>query len=1266
MTPYPSRPVAIAIFITISIHIHISRTYRSRLHRRIPRDPPTYNLLHIHIHIHEPPPADPGPSHFSPQSNSVSLSPCPTASSFLFATNFASRQSDKAVWACQYIHAVARPPRDHKHCIASMASTITEHPAALYSRDTDRDTSAPRDSSPSLAQDRFQQNHLPDTIHLSPSLSRVNSDSVSPAGDHFETPAASISTVSHYQSSDFSDLDEDPFFGANFNNLDGQGPSFLDSSPDWRSDFQQGPLNTTVGHQSDLPFTSLDAIAQSGQHASNNSALPMTPDQTASIHTTSPHLELHRSDANPPTSRPPASISPRELQKAFQPLHAMPSSSQLTPSQSSSGRSSEDGQPPVPAVAMRSPRVTVSDWGNGAHVRTMETFDENLYTALPGPSSAEGNLGSHSQQVPTSVPQDPMGSWRPEPPAARRGLDPTTRPSDEVPSIKDLSDKRETAAKNTEIGSWVTKTSVEASVPQEEAASYFEQVATVDDGIPLGDTTENKYVSGQLYYTNGGGPMTDVDYDLIAQNTNWGDAPRVHAINRSTRHQPQSSQAAIERFNREYRDTDSILSRAATWGTRRRSISEFDIENVTSGGILKKLSISRGTDKGNRSSSIFKDIQKDLQNLVRPSTNQLRKRQRSVSSMNRAQAPQAGNESPTEKPESSSHLSLPPRTSSWGKKAPSISDAIMSMGSGAASIGGSPHHHRSGSISGSIAEKSPRSPRLSVNLDMIRRPRSRSELPRAPATMPNETPGLVNLLRMSGGPPVPALNRAPAAEVAEDEDDDEDDLQDDGDMQTVANLIDGIKPNFAGFQEHILLLNPTLRTSNSHLVDRIAHQQTFRYKHLLKLKVEHLGIGANCPCGPRCLALGGSAKLLDSKGIDPLSTQLDDEDGGLAEGAISQESFPADIPMPPTESLPAEFECQLCYSCKKFQKPSDWTKHVHEDVQPFTCTWDKCREPKMFKRKADWVRHENEGHRHLEWWTCNVDDCRHTCYRRDNFLQHLVREHKFSEPKVKTKAAVKKAAAVDPTWQKVEQCHVETSNRPQDEPCRFCGKTFPTWKKLTVHLAKHMEQMSLPVLRLVAAKAKELTADTIISPVQDIPLRQIPLPGEESTPTMPWPSSGPQHHPIGTFPPQQPYPDMYSLQQQYYTHTFSAPNQQQPMPAVYGTMNQPGFDATNQGLANLPVTTAPYGPSSGAYMPAAQEANLEPFPAFDNALHLQNAAPSAMGPQMGAYEAMMAPSSGHASPFSGQGSVSPFSRSPHQNAVNHGSWDERHVHGFMS
>ncbi|KAK4097773.1 hypothetical protein N658DRAFT_488944 [Parathielavia hyrcaniae] len=91
---------------------------------------------------------------------------------------------------------------------------------------------------------------------------------------------------------------------------------------------------------------------------------------------------------------------------------------------------------------------------------------------------------------------------------------------------------------------------------------------------------------------------------------------------------------------------------------------------------------------------------------------------------------------------------------------------------------------------------------------------------------------------------------------------------------------------------------------------------------------------------------------------------------------------------------------------------------------------------------------------------------------------------------VKTKAAIKRAGGFDPTWAKVEQCHQETAGLPQNEPCRFCGKTFPSWKKLTVHLAKHMEHISC--LPSSWSPRRNSTRTTIISPVQEPPPRTFP------------------------------------------------------------------------------------------------------------------------------------------------------------------------------
>lgn len=209
-------------------------------------------------------------------------------------------------------------------------------------------------------------------------------------------------------------------------------------------------------------------------------------------------------------------------------------------------------------------------------------------------------------------------------------------------------------------------------------------------------------------------------------------------------------------------------------------------------------------------------------------------------------------------------------------------------------------------------------------------------------------------------------------------------------------------------------------------------------------------------------------------------TELDEDENlhNLSfKGSLDYGSFPKDIPLPPKRSLPAEFECPVCFQTRHFRIFFEYTLHVYEDIEPFTCTWPDCRGNRAFSNQADWLRHENEGHRHLECWKCSIEDCGHICHRRDNILQHIVREHRLPEQKAKTMAQIGRAGASDPTWQKVEECHRKAKTLPKDEPCRFCGRIFGEWKKLTDHLAEHMKQISLPILRLVSLKAKELKAN---------------------------------------------------------------------------------------------------------------------------------------------------------------------------------------------
>lgn len=218
---------------------------------------------------------------------------------------------------------------------------------------------------------------------------------------------------------------------------------------------------------------------------------------------------------------------------------------------------------------------------------------------------------------------------------------------------------------------------------------------------------------------------------------------------------------------------------------------------------------------------------------------------------------------------------------------------------------------------------------------------------------------------------------------------------------------------------------------------------------------------------------------------------------------------------------------------------------------------------------------------------------------------------------MKTKAALKRAGALDATWQKVEKCHVETAARPQDEPCRFCGKTLPSWKKLTVHLAKHMETMSLPILRLV--DRKELDADTLISPVQDPPPRTFPPVKAETQAFNVSPNMGPSselsgamafsnaqqpsyyHHQAGAFPSSfyDTSATMHGLQQSTVNLGIH-----QPVDLGAGFASQAAVAAGYHHHQSIPPSSP-----AGSFMASNQYMGqqVKPFPAFMNPLDLQDA-----------------------------------------------------------
>lgn len=778
-----------------------------------------------------------------------------------------------------------------------------------------------------------------------------------------------------------------------------------------------------------------------------------------------------------------------------------------------------------PSSRGRSPIITISrtSRGDSPDENEPETRPSRSLLSPTGleemPNGYGDDIDDHHSISSVSVIPSHNGTYVRTPKAARRGLDPFSGGDEYGPSPNEIQGKREQEQKNAEIGRW-TETVLAANsdagddypdqsrgrnqVPNRiralstgdrplQQADYFNLNASdrsvlgpgrmlhesSDDGIVSEDDSNGSTAPDSLpalvddrrsydYSTPGVYTAQEVaspeeSFPLYP----WQDAPR-DPMRRAEMRQPGSSAAAMATYERRAKEQDAA---SITATIDNNSIINF------SAGFERSLRISDAPKKhASWSSSFFKRGVQQAQQRI--------KRQASDLSLANAHSnvQPGGPEPPQPQRKESAGASYRHRLSLSSKhspkphsRSPSLTNALMSMTGQMAAVGGS---HSVQAVS-PHAEASPKSFPAKWGRD-----RAKSEVPRP------TTPGLLDLMTTHGGPPVASLSRyckaepdtvapcaniAPSLDVPGVEDDDDADVCDEDkglvmEFPAVSRLP---VPTMEGFKSQIMQLNPHLDPA---LINRFAGEQVRRYRKLLEYQQKHATAVASgsCKSGKYCFALGGQARLLPQRktaaDIESGQTQFRITDGHDqsytgSEGVVAATQFPPGVPLPPVARLPAEFECPVCFQVKTIQKPSDWSKHIFEDVQPFTCTFPGCMEPKSFKRKADWVRHESERHRQLEWWCCSYQDCTHKCYRKNNFIQHLVREHKLSDPKAAQGKGLSDGSAkiVD---RLVEECKHTTQDTPSQEPCRFCGNNCGTWKKLTVHLGKHMEQLAMPVLEL--------------------------------------------------------------------------------------------------------------------------------------------------------------------------------------------------------
>lgn len=878
----------------------------------------------------------------------------------------------------------------------------------------------------------------------------------------------------------------------------------------------------------------------------------LTPDMT---HNPSPS-----SNATAPNKFPSVTSAQLALHNA---LGSAQYQQQVTPPTKDTGSDSLNVHDPLgpDSVRGRSPIVKVESYSRGDspgrdYYPSGRRVSQSSTHLSPGGANESSSDSSEDEDSPAdlgpAIPRSLDGSWIPNATTGSAGIDPTSRDDAYIPSPNELEIWRQLRDKNADIQNWsksVSAANSEAGDEPPEIRGRKDQRGNRPRAKSAGDPSiYQDYFNyklqvndlnipgpGALLYESSNGDFSEPDSEMAESRSEsppvsvnqmgyneepsenipfptyqspeddeplpsqfirvrpWQD-PVQNPSPQTTVTQPRTSNAAMVEFQRRARDIDTA-SRSATWGTR--DLSE----------AFESMSFSDEKNKRRNSLRKFFPI-KAANNL---------KRQLSQISLNQpgdGTAKDEDKESPQRKDSGSSYRRLSIGRSHQRSPSLSTHGAVIAIAGQMAAIGGR------GSISGTPTGGT--TPRITPR--KIRQ-RSRSEVPKP------STPSLIDLMTNQGGPPVANIAYSPrpmhnedvptrrvesGQDAVDDDDDDEGISGDRGYVMKFPNVSQLPVPTLDGFRGQVIQLNPRLDLS---LVERFANEQLRRYKALVETKSNHSRAVSEgqCMTGKYCFSQGGDAKLLPPKtgaqDVDGALTQFqvpgEDEAGGdpesLGDGAVTTAQFPVGVPLPPVNRLPAEFECPLCFKVRKFQKPSDWTKHVHEDLQPFTCTFPDCNEPKSFKRKADWVRHENERHRKLEWWTCTIPECHHTCYRKDNFVQHLVREHKFPEPKVKQiKAKGKNSGAnsnsvapdtleesrreqeIERLWKLVESCRHDTDRTPRDEPCRFCGNICGNWKKLTVHLAKHMEQIAMVVLALVRERDFSPNANT--GPVGNIPI----------------------------------------------------------------------------------------------------------------------------------------------------------------------------------
>lgn len=270
----------------------------------------------------------------------------------------------------------------------------------------------------------------------------------------------------------------------------------------------------------------------------------------------------------------------------------------------------------------------------------------------------------------------------------------------------------------------------------------------------------------------------------------------------------------------------------------------------------------------------------------------------------------------------------------------------------------------------------------------------------------------------------------------------------------------------------------------SNLLHRIARMQAERYKKLLYLKARHiwrLNKHKNCEAGSLCPNLSENIEILISKinEHDQITTLIKNYVGLMT---LSEEVVtPQNVPSWQVESFHLYLECSLCFEVMCSDDSSEWIDHIYGNICDLVCSFADCDQIHSFVSMIDWAFHEYIKHRESLKWTCNHSQCVYSTFRKANFVQHLVKQHRLIESNCRERVSRFHASndgervflgsddesqGLDEICGITEECYSDQCYTAP-EPCKFCYELCIGRSDYAAHYTSHIREIGLSFLKIL-------------------------------------------------------------------------------------------------------------------------------------------------------------------------------------------------------